>query len=148
VGDDLLIRNNARYYIGGERITRAEALALAAPYPDVVKYMKRGVTYKWTAVGLGIAGPLVALVGLNGAFYSTFGGSSDALLAFQITTYVGGAMTYAAIGFALGSGGAQRKAMRLYNDYNRYGDLAPSDRGGVYLSLGATPGGIGLQFRF
>jgi hypothetical protein len=144
----LTIKNNRRYYVGEVQISRAEALALAAPYADVAKHIKMGVNMKWSAVGLGIAGPVVTYVGLNGIIFSAMGGSPrSSINAWKVTMITGGVMTYAAIGLAIGSGVAQRKAMRLYNDYDRLGEYGAEHRS-MYLSLAPTIGGLGLQLRF
>ncbi|MDR2913161.1 MAG: hypothetical protein LBV38_07765, partial [Alistipes sp.] len=145
---ELTIKGNRRYYIDQTQITRDEALAIVAPYPDVVKLMKRGVTMKRVAIGFGISGPLITYVGFIGVIFSALGGGQTTPYAVMLG--VGGAMTYTAIGLAIGSGGSRRKAMRLYNGYidsGDYGDLSPNHNT-VYLSLAPTSGGLSLQLTF
>ncbi len=161
---EMVIRNNSRYYFGGVRVSRLEVLDIVAPYPEVDRQIRRGVSMKHAAIGLGIAGPVIGYVGMMGFLFSAMGEDLQhdpnsgrnrrrAVMGWTTVTVLGSAMTWTAVGLAIGSGGAQRKAMRLYNDrgimggYGDYGGIV-HDGNAAYLSLGATNGGLGLQLRF
>lgn len=146
-GQGLQIRNNSRYHIDGERISRDEALARTSHYPDVVRQINKGVAMKRAAIGLGITGPLLGFVGMMGTILSVFNDGGHSTFGWVTIAGLGGAMSWTALGLAVGSGRAQRKAMRLYNEYTGYGYRAP-ERERTYLSLAPTRGGLGLQLTF
>jgi hypothetical protein len=158
-GQGLTIKGNSRYYTGGERITRAEALTLAAPYPDVAAQIQKGVKLKRVAMGVGFAGLGVALAGA-GLFLGEIGGPDPmfggtgamsgkyetGIVIGIVAMSVGGAMGLSSIGIGIAGVGAQKKAMQLYNTQTDYAALPW--REAMYLSLSPTIGGLGLQLTF
>lgn len=144
---ELRIRKNSRYTIGGTRFSRNQVLKIVAPYDDVVKNIRAGVRMKKAAIATGCVGGGIAVVGVLIMMGATgYDDLNEDIVNVGLAVWGGGIILgLPSIGLGIGSVKAQKKAMRLYNEYTGYAEIpgrAPS------LAVAFTPGGVGLQLNF
>ncbi len=155
--DKLRIRGNSAYFIGGRRISRAQAMQLAAPYADVVESIRAGSRLKKAALATGFVGAGILASGYATFIFSNltyddpytgdatrYGDAKMDRIAFGLMG-AGVLIGLPSIGLGLASLKAQKRAMTLYNDYTDRVDIPAYE---PTLALGFTPGGVGVQLNF
>jgi hypothetical protein len=168
VAGELKVRKNSIYTIGANEISFEQALMYAAPYDQVVKKLTAGRNTRKVAVGAGklcgglmIAGGALVLSPIFSAFSSEYdddstSASSDDDSSSDVFIYIAiGGVGLIGVGILAGltsltlhicSTGFHHRAARLYNEAVGY--AARPTRPNMDLSLGLTPGGLGLQLCF
>ncbi len=140
---ELSIRKNSVYKIGDVRLTRAEMLEIAAPYEGLAREIQRGARLKWSAIGVGVTGGALIIVGSCWAMFPALMlvATPGSVRTGLVIVGTGALMGVTSAGLAVASVKSQKRSMLIYNSSNGYDDIA-------HLSLSPTPGGLGLQLTF